>query len=345
MTKHILITALSLISFLSASGQQSKNYFQSIGSQQVRVDAHTRRGAFPTVFDTYRLDFGAIRQKLSEAPWEFTPEADMGKCVVSIPVAGGAMEDFSVFEVAQLDAEARAAFPDIHCYAGISKTDPRRTVRFSTTIRGFNAMIMHPDFNTSFVEPYAWGQTEYYIAYHSDDAPDNGTRRLRAEVKNDGSLVFGEGDELYTPPVENRGVELVDPVKLKIFRFAVSCTGEFSQDHGTTKAEVFAAITEYVNFIGAIYERDIDLRFQLIAGSQNAIFLDPLTDPFTGQTVQDWLGQNPEILNLYCNPNSHDVGHVLARYITGGAIGVGALGVLCTSNKGQGCSAGVGIGN
>lgn len=345
MTKHILTTVLSLISFLSASGQQSKNYFQPVEPQQISVDSRTRRGAFPVTFDTYRLDFGSIKQKLSEAPREFTPEADMGRCIVSIPVAGGALEDFSVFEVAQLDAEARAAFPDIHCYAGISTADPRRTIRFSTTVRGFTAMIMHPDFNTSFVEPYTWGQTEYYLAYHSDDAPDNGTRRLRAEVKNDGTLVFGEENEFYTPPVEDRGVELADPVKLKIFRFAVSCTGEFAQDHGTTKPEVFAAVTEYVNFISAIYERDIDLRFQLIAGSQNAIFLDPLTDPFTGQTVQDWLGQNTEILNLYCNPNSHDVGHVLARYITGGAIGVGALGVLCTPNKGQGCSAGVGVGN
>ncbi|MEN9414839.1 MAG: hypothetical protein RLZ62_1143, partial [Bacteroidota bacterium] len=160
MTKHILITVLSLISFLSASGQQSKNCFQPVESQQISVDPRTRRSAFPTAFDTWRLDFSAIRQKLSEAPWEFTPEAEMGKCIISIPVAGGATEDFSVFEVAQLDAEARAAFPDIHCYSGISKADPRRTVRFSTTVRGFTAMIMHPDFNTSFVEPYTWGQTE-----------------------------------------------------------------------------------------------------------------------------------------------------------------------------------------
>jgi hypothetical protein len=100
----------SLVSFLSASGQQSKNYFQPVGSQQIQVDPQTRRGAFPTVFDTYRLDFGAIRQKLSEAPWEFTPEADMGRCVITIPVAGGALEDFSVFEVAQLDAAARGGF-------------------------------------------------------------------------------------------------------------------------------------------------------------------------------------------------------------------------------------------
>jgi hypothetical protein len=88
------------------------------------------------------------------------------------------------------------------------------------------------------------------------------------------------------------------------------------------------------------------MRLQLTNASQNVAFLDPATDPYTGNMVQDWMSQNPNVLSTFCNNTSFDVGHVYARYITGGAIGVaGAIGNGCLPLKAEGCSAGNGIGD
>lgn len=345
MKKIPLLLAFVCAVFSGLNAQQSGRFFKAITPDQVVLGENTRRGAFPKKFDTYQLNYTALKSVLATAPWEFT--GNQKKCVIGIPLPGGKIEDFSVVEVAQLDEAGRAEFPFIHCYSGVSLQDSRRTVRLSTTLRGFRAMIMQPDYGAAFVEPYAWGQTEFYLAYDYHDAADDGLSalNLRVEAKADGELTFAESsEELYVPEAENRGAEL-DPLRLKIFRLAVTCTGEFGQDHGTSKAEVFSAVTEYVNMVSAIYERDMALRLQLIAASQNAIFFDPDTDPYTGTTVDGWFSQAAGVLAQYVNINSHDVGHCFARYISGGALGLGALGVVCQAGKDGGCSGGNGVGD
>lgn len=345
MKKQLLLFVLACISMISLSAQQNNLFFKAVSQDQVSMPETVQRSFYPTSYNTFQLNYPGVKAVLAAAPKEFTAEAKAGKCVISIPLGDGAYESFKIQEVAMLDAEAAAAFPDIHTYAGISTTDPRRTVRLSTTVRGFRAMVMEPDYSVSFVEPLAWGQTEYYISYKRTDSADRGLGKLRTGVDENGGMWFGDQEELFAPEEEYRGAE-IDPLQLKIYRYCVATTGEFSQDHGGNKPEVFAAVTEYSNMVSAIFERDAAVRLQLIAASQNVVFLDPDTDPFFGQMVQDWMSQNPNVLNTYCNPLSHDVGHVYARYLGGSAIGVaGSLGNICKDSKGAGCSAGVGLGD
>ncbi len=344
MKKLSLLFALACGIIASTGAQNAKSWFKAISQDQVSVAESTQRGAFPSKFDTYQLDYTAVKTALATAPREFSAAAKSGKCVVSIPTANGLQETFSITEIAILDEEGAAQFPDIHTYSGISTVDPRRVVRLSTTARGFRAMVVQPDYTVSFVEPYAWGQTEFYLAYNGTDAPNKGLKHLRTEVLENGEIWFGEDQGLYSPPAEYRGGEL-EPVKMKIYRLAVGATGEFTQDHGGTKALAFAAITEYINYTSFFYERDLTLRTQLIAASQNAVFTDPNSDPYPGTIVPGWLQANTEVLNTYCNVNSHDVGHVVARYMGGGILGQGVLGCVCQAGKAGGCSAGNGNGD
>lgn len=345
MKKQLLLLALACCVQTATWAQQATHFFKPVTADKVVLPENTRRGAFPSKYEIFQLDYAGVKMALATAPMEFTHQSVEHKCPVSIPLGNGQFEDFYITEVAMLDPEAAAAFPEIHTYSGVSAKNPRRGVRLSVTVRGFRAMVMEPDYSVSFVEPYAWGQTEFYISYAGKDAPDNGLRHLRTGVKEDGKIWFGEPQELYTPQVEDRGVEL-DPVRLKVYRYCVGTTGEFAQDHGTTKQEVFGAVTEYTNFVSATFERDISMRLQLISASQNATFLDPLSDPYTGTMVTDWMEQNPDVLNFYCNVNSHDVGHVYARYLGGSAVGVaGSIGNGCSISKAAGCSAGNGAGD
>jgi subtilisin-like proprotein convertase family protein len=343
MKKQLLLLTLACVSLTYLKAQHVTHFFKPVATNQVTLAENTRRGAFPQKFETYQLDYAGVKAVLATAPMEFVGVSKVSKCVVSIPLGNGEMEDFAVWEIAMLDAEATAAFPDIRTYAGASTKDPRRTVRLSTTVRGFRAMVIQPDYSVAFVEPYAWGQTDYYIAYDRADAVDNGLQHLRTGVKEDGTVWFGESPELFTPTAEDRGAE-VDPLRMKIYRYCVATTGEFAQDHGTTKQEVFAAVTEYTNIVSAIFERDVALRLQLTAASFNVTFMDPVTDPYFGTMVTDWMGQNPDILNTYTNSLSHDIGHVYSRYLEGPAAGV-AGGIACLADKAEGCSSGNGNGD
>ncbi|MFN0033611.1 MAG: reprolysin-like metallopeptidase [Saprospiraceae bacterium] len=289
--------------------------------------------------DAYQLDEAGLRAVLESAPWECTIESAQRKCVLDIPVANGKTEPFAVWRTAMLDPQLAEACPYLRTYAGVSLTDSRRTVRFSTTLRGFRAMILQPDFGFAMLKPVSPGQGDLYIAYDHADAPEDGQKGFRTGVAPNGSVWFGDGEERYAPAAENRGEEL-EPVRLKVFRFCVGAPGEFTQDHGGTEPLALSAVTEYTNFVSAVFERDIDIRLQLTFGTQYVMFVDPVNDPYPGGTNQDFMSQNPSVLNQYTNFNSHDLGHV---YIRGGGGVAGAIGNACGTNKAQGCSAGSGV--
>ena len=316
---------------------QNTSFFSTLPSEKISLAEGITASALPKKFDAFQLDEAGIRAALETAPWEFTAEATRNLCVISIPMGNGKMEQFSVWRIAMLDPELAEACPYIRTYAGVSLTDARRTVRFSTTLRGFRALILQPDFGTAMIKPVFPGQANsLYLAYDRADAPDDGPQNFQTGVAPNGTVWFGDNRERFTPPAANRGQEL-DPVRLKVYRFCVSAVGQFTQDHGGTKPLALSAVTEYTNFVSAAFERDIDVRLQLTSATQYVMFTDPNTDPFDGPGNADYMTQNTAVLNQYTNFNSHDLGHV---YIRGGGGVAGAIGNACGLNKAQGCSAG-----
>jgi subtilisin-like proprotein convertase family protein len=333
-------TSLSfLLCLVLANVIQAQNapFFKPVSTEKISLAEGVTPRALPKKFDAFQLDDAGLRAALETAPWEFTAESARNKCVISIPMGDGKTEQFSVWRIAMLDPELAEACPYIRTYAGVSLTDTRRTVRFSTTLRGFRALILQPDFSSAMVKPIFPGQANsLYYAYDRADAPDDGPQNFRTGVAANGTVWFGDGEERFTPPAEERGEEL-EPVRLKVYRFCVSAVHQFTEDHGGTKPLALSAVTEYTNFVSAVFERDIDVRLQLTAATQYVMFVDANSDPFMGPGNADYMAQNTAVLNQYTNFNSHDLGHV---YIRGGGGVAGAIGNACGLNKAQGCSAG-----
>ncbi|MBC7776174.1 MAG: T9SS type A sorting domain-containing protein [Phycisphaerae bacterium] len=322
--------------FANAIQAQNTSFFSAVSTEKIALAEGIAPTMLPKKFDAYQLDEVGIRAALESAPWEFMPLAAQSKCVISVPMGNGKIEAFSVWRVAMLDPEMAAACPYIRTYAGISLTDSRRTLRFSTTLRGFRALVMQPDFASAMLKPlFPGNQNSLYIAYDHADAPDQGQGGFQTGMAPDGNVWFGNQGERYAPAAEERGQEL-DPVKLKTFRFCVAAVGEFTQDHGGTKPLALSAVTEYTNMVSAVFERDIDIRLQLTFGTQYVMFTDPATDPYPILENGACMAMNPEVLNQYTNVNSYDVGHVFIR--GGGGV---AGGNACFDGKGRGCSAGM----
>jgi len=294
-------------------------------------------GSFPQKFDTYTLDEQGLRAVLKEAPWESSISSVQSTCVVQLPTAEGKTERFSVHRVAMLDDELAAAYPDIRTYAGVCVAEPRLTVRFSMTPRGFRALVMLPDMSSAFVAPVGDVAESQYIAYRYADRPKKDSEgHSSCGVPEDADFLKA----IKRPKVDElKSLQENNAFQLRIFRFCVAATGEFTQDHGGTQASGLAAVTEYSNMVSAITERDVAVRLRLTNATQYVIFTNPATDPYDG-TVGGSMEQNPTVLNQYTNMNSHDLGHVLTRYLPGtGLLGI-AGGNVCTSGKARGCSSG-----
>ncbi|MDO8367794.1 MAG: cadherin-like domain-containing protein [Saprospiraceae bacterium] len=334
---HFKNSLLFLLCFIVANAvlAQNTSFFKPVSTEKVTLAEGLAQSALPKKFDAYQLDETGIKAVLETAPWEFTQEAARKKCVISVPLANGKIEQYAVWRIALLDAELAAAYPDIRTYAGISLADSRRTLRFSTTPRGFRAMVSQPDLSYAMVKPVFPGQAgSLYIAYDQANAPEDGQTGFQTGFASDGSVWFGKNEERFSPPAEDRGQEFA-PVQLKVFRFCVAAVGEFTQDHGGTKPLALAAVTEYTNLVSAAFERDIAIRLELTFGTQYVMFTDPNTDPYPVQANDACMAANPAVLNQYTNVNSYDVGHVLIR--GGGGV---AGGIACLDSKGRGCSAG-----
>lgn len=340
--KKISLFILLLVAFFSQASAQAPSFFSRIAAENIPQLKAGRGCETPNSYLSYRLDYAGIQTALKQAPTEFTAEALANSCQIAIPMADGTLETFGVWQTAIMHPELAANYPEIKTYAGRSTSNSARTVVISTTPRGFRAMIMQPDQNVHYVEPFAFDQSEYYISFDRRNLPFDQRPLLSKSVTGDIARVADT--EPYAPPVETRGTLLTEPVELKILRYTVACTGEFGQDHGGTKPLALAAVVEYTNQVSALFERDADLRLQLTPCTENCIFVDPQTDPFFGVEVGDWMAQNDQVVGLICGSATHDVGHVYSRYLAGGAAGV-AGGIACTSSKDRGCSSGNGGSN
>ncbi|MBK8923636.1 MAG: proprotein convertase P-domain-containing protein [Saprospirales bacterium] len=317
--------------------QTTPTFFQPVPEESILLPEKAERKLIPAQYNTYRLDYPGIKAALQQAPPEFSEAARQQACTLSLPMADGSLETFSVWEVPTAEPALAALMPFARSFAGESLRDKRKTVRLTYTLRGFRATILRPDLGAEFIEPYAWGQDEFYLVYDLKNTPPGdwntapGTFRVLPAAPQETPAPFA-------PAVEARGTQ-VDPVKLKTYKLVVSTTGEFGQDHGGTPQSVYSAVFEYVNKVNAAYERDMSIRFTLIQGSLLVMFSNPATDPFTGFDNGTLAGQNEQALQGAGIPAvAYDIGHVLTR----GGGGIGGLGVVCLGGKSFGCTAGSG---
>jgi len=329
----------------SVSAQTTRPVFwQELGLDQITIPEQAVREFEPDAYFAYQMDYEAVRSYLSSAPREFSQEGLRHPLKLSIPTAEGSLETFAVTESPVVTERIREKYPLIRSYSGYSLSDPAKKVKITLSPEwGFKATIRRADKGLEYVEPLAKGQNQLYMVYDRRAFPAK-FRIPDVALTTDMIQAPDQITEAAPPrvlaeaPVLNeRGVELASPVKVKIYRFACAATGEFSQDHGGTTASVLAAMVNYTAQLNLFYESDLDIRLILVDQVESILFLDPATDPYTGTTVGEWMSQNPAAMINTIGFNTYDIGHVFARYQGGNAIGV-AGGQCCTDFKGRGCS-------
>ncbi len=275
----------------------------------------------PQIGKPLQLDLQALRISLAAIPMEVYPIPDDEGVQFSLPHPDGGFARFRIVESPIMEPELAAKFPEIKTYRGQGVDDPAANLRMDVTPLGFHAMVLSPE-GDYYIDPYSKDDVTHYTAYYKRNFMKRGIDRFFCATD-------GEGQTVSTNPYGERA----SGATLRTYRLAVAATGEYTAFFGGTVAAGQAAIVTAVNRVTGLYERDLCIRFTLVANNNLIVYTNSATDPYTNNNGGALLGENQNNITSIIGTANYDIGHVFS---TGGG-GVAGLGVVCNStNKARG---------
>lgn len=309
--------------------QSATNHWTDISESQIELDNSSERTLIPQSYRTLSLELTDLKAALSEAPMEFSPAATQDLLSISLPLPDGSMEVFEVVESPIMMPGLAAKYPHIKSFKAYGTRHKTIVARFDYSHKGFFAAIHTPQGMVN-IDPYADGNTDYYISYYLKDEMNE------SPVLDCGYHAFGEESPIsdldMAPATASRGV-----LDLRTYRFALSCTGEFANNVGGSMDDVMAAYTTVVNRLNEIFEREVAIRMILIENNDELIHLSAGSDPYEeANNGAGLLSQNQLVTNSIVGSTAYDIGHILTRNCSDVG-GIASLGSVCSEmNKARG---------
>ncbi|HEY0426222.1 MAG TPA: zinc-dependent metalloprotease family protein [Pyrinomonadaceae bacterium] len=285
----------------------------------------------PNVYKTFSLNREALDGILLKAPMEFTVSMRTGGTVLTLPMPDGTFERFRIENSPIMEQGLAEKFPEIQTYRGQGIDDDTASVRFDVTPAGFHAMILSAN-GTSYVDPYAKGDTSNYISYHKDDLNLNGREHVCLVGTRDNPLLNKVNEYKLFGADSPEAASVTNGTTLRTYRLALAATGEYTAVFGGTVAGAMAAMVTSMNRVDGVYERDVAVRMVMIANNNLLVYTNGATDPYTNEDGFAMLTQNQTNIDSVIGTANYDIGHVFS---TGGG-GVAQLNAPCGASKAEG---------
>ncbi|MGO4710008.1 reprolysin-like metallopeptidase, partial [Chryseobacterium sp. 2TAF14] len=321
MKKQLLVMGIFLISnvFLAQTSRLWKETSQKTNSEIFENKTNIIK---PRI---YNLDFDNLKNALAKAPKSFSAKGK-SDVIVSFPNSDGVLKSFKVRENSNFDPELAAKYPDIQSYLGVGLEDPSSTVYFSVSPLGLSSMEIYGDKSAVFIEPYT-KDLSTYVVYKKSDRKGN-LDKFECTVL-DVAQKGVDNSNLTARPNADDG-------KLRTFRLALSCTGEYTTYFGGTVAGALAAMNNTMTRVNGVFEKDFSARMIIIANNNNVIYTNATTDPYSpAAQMGNWNAQLQNTLTATIGEANYDIGHLFGA--TGGGGNAGCIGCVCTNgSKGSG---------
>ncbi len=313
----LLLAVLPL--FLAAqNAHPTAAFWQNIKDNDVQAES-TDRLIVPNTYRTLRLNFSQIKNLLSAAPTEADVRAGEAPLEIALPLPSGGFERFQVWQAPVMHPDLEAQYPQIRTYMGKGLDQPQILVRFDHTPSGFHAMMLGTASGSVFIDPYARGNSADYVCYFKKDFSKKSGDLFACGVESP------KGDT--TVPTANQ-TRAGDCGKLRKYRLALACTGEYALFHGAVPGNRVPALTAMVvsmNRVNGVFERDAAIRMEMVSNDSLLIYTNPATDPYSNGNGGLMLEENQTTCDNVIGTANYDIGHVFS---TGGG-GVAYLEVPC----------------
>ncbi|MEO1259796.1 MAG: reprolysin-like metallopeptidase [Bacteroidota bacterium] len=258
------------------------------------------RQIVPQQYLVYSLNMESLAALLAEAPLRFSPASHGTPVVLKVPLPNGSMESFQIFDAPIMHPDLAKKYQMIRAYAGVGLDDKTATLRFDVTQFGFHAMILSGQHDAVFIDPYAKGDTRHYISYYQNDFK----KELRSQCYFDDAPT--DLSNLIVTGTSGAGLFQGD-CKLRTYRLALACTGEYAAFHGGNLTDVMAAVHTTMTRVNGIFEKDVAVSMELIANNDELIYLNAATDPYNFFSS----GENQVVIDDVIGTANYDISHLL----------------------------------
>ncbi len=326
MTKHYFkkILMISGVFFGAAlSAQISGDGLWTMSGSKTAEGEKTNRASMPGEYFLAKLDLPLLKVKLVNAP---VIHSGSGQPItLEFPNAQGGFEKFAVYESSIMDPILEAKFPMIKTYAAQGIDDPTATMRFSVTQFGLHSMVLSGQKSTCYIDPYTTDLVNY-IVY---DRAALGADPQPFTCLTDDNVSLPSLQKSTAGPIS---VQNINDQKLRTYRLAQSCTGEYGaifMGTGTVaqqKANVQAQMAITMNRVNGVYERDLAIHMNFIANNDLLIYMNASTDPWTNE----WNTKTAQTIDAAIGVSNYDIGH---NFNTTGGGNAGCLSCVCLSTS------------
>lgn len=322
MKKFLLLTLFTCLCVVEGYSQKD-NLWSSVNEPVDAVSKTAKRESFPSNFSLYSLNLEAFKTTLLSVQDRFTATQGV---VISLPNSEGEIERFQLFEASNFEQELQMQYPEIRSYVGIGIDDPKAQLRMSIDPKGIQTMVFRTGKRTEFMEPYSEDGL-VYANYQSN--------RQKGKMPFTCSTVDHSTLNRMANEVGDQEVLASNGV-LKIFRLALSCTGEYGAFHGGTVAGALAAMNATMTRVNGVLEKDLAVRLVIIPTNNLVVYINASTDPYSPASgINNWNSQLQSTLTTVIGEANYDIGHLFGA--TGGGGNAGCIGCVCVNGqKGSG---------
>ncbi len=328
-----LLLLLPLLAMLTFSGFSQADKFWSVNNESrsnIIADKAVSRQSYPKAIKLFNINFESFRNQLHS----IVGKSSKTSTVISLPNAGGTIEQFEVFEASNFEPALQARFPEIRAYSGKGITDKYATLKLSISPQGVQSMVFRTEKDNEFMEPYSKDHAVYAV-YSSHR--EKGMLPWSCSTEET-KIVTGLNQQISNSHITGRSTG-----DLKVMRLAQSVNAEYSNYFGATSAAqvglVLAAINATLARCNGVYEKDLALHLNIVANDTAVIFYKASTDPYTtynvGNGISDWNAQLQTTLTAKIGESNYDIGHMFGS--NGGGGNAGCIGCICVNGqKGSG---------
>lgn len=274
------------------------------------------RSWIPTEYRALNLQRQNMKDFLSKVPHQNKVEVTKSTAILTLPMPDGSFQQFHLVESPVMEEGLAAKYPEIKTYLGQGIEDRAAVLRCDMTYLGFHAYILSPN-GTVYISPYSLNPDGEYISYYKHNLPTS-TRSFSCGMNDKGrdlSPLDGENTiQLPAPNTGNMGMKNIDN-KLRTYRLALACTGEYAAYFGGTIQGALAGMVTTINRVNTVYEVDLAVHLNLIANTDDLIQLDGSSDPYTNDDGSSLQGENQDEIDWVIGSANYDIGHVFS---TGG---------------------------
>ncbi|KQR93370.1 hypothetical protein ASG01_09270 [Chryseobacterium sp. Leaf180] len=328
MKKKLLILSSALL-FSAGAFAQKNNWQSTVLKTENRLRDHSVRTSAQTLF---ALDLSQITAQLHAAPESSLFGKEKG-VLLSFPTNDGSFAAYEVFEASTMHPDLQSRYSDIKSYVGYRKGDVSSEIRFTVDpYFGFNGMMRDAE-NIYYLDSYTQDNKVYRL-YNRKNATSNSQFDCLFNTETAEALVANS----------NSQKTVIDGLK-RLYRLAITTTTEYTAyiatqagvGNGTDaqkKAAVLAAVNLAVNRLNQVFEKDLSVRFQLIANTDVLFFIQ--TDTFNALDAGQMLGENITVTNNLIGVANYDLGHLFFQANAGNDNGLAQTPSVCSNNKAGG---------